>query len=231
MLGSILDYLYVISENRSGEIPKEIQHIQTSGEDAENWICFLPEGVLKFSHTRKRILSMRNCDVYVLPKTTIQPNPESTGELLEKITENAINNYSKKREEINILGVSLGNAPAYKFANAFPINQFVSVAPGSLLPECIWESIATRRIAENSGRILDDYQKALDEFSPIRNLDNLKANSLEIYLGQYDKMIPYKRGKELVNEMKKRELNPKTVIFSMSGHCETIFHFARDFAI
>ena len=231
MLGSILDYLYVISENRSGEIPKEIQHIQTSGEDAENWICFLPEGVLKFSHTRKRILSMRNCDVYVLPRNAIQPNPESTKELLEKITENAINNYSEKREKINILGVSLGNAPAYKFANAFPVNQFVSVAPGSFLPECVWESIATRRIAENSRETLDDYREALDDFSPIRNLDNLGANSLEVYLGKCDKMIPYKRGKELVDEMKKRELNPRTTIFPASGHCETILFFAKSFAI
>jgi len=231
MLGTLLDYLYVSFENRTGEIPKEIQHIKIDDGNFEKWICFLPEFALRFGYIRNKIFSKRNCDVYVIPKTAIQPNPESTKELLEKITENAINNYSEKREKINILGVSLGNAPAYKFANAFPVNQFVSVAPGSFLPECVWESIATRRIAENSRETLDDYREALDDFSPIRNLDNLEANSLEVYLGKCDKMIPYKRGKELVDEMKKKELNPRTTIFPASGHCETILFFAKSFAI
>ena len=231
MLGILLDYLYVSFENRTGEIPKEIQHIKIDDGNFEKWICFLPEFALRFGYIRNKILSKRNCDVYVIPKTAIQPNPESTKELLEKITENAINNYSEKRGEINVLGVSLGNAPAYKFANTFPVNRFVSVAPGSFLPECVWESIATRRIAENSGRSLDDYREALDIFSPVRNLDNLKVNSLEVYLGKSDKMIPYSRGKELVDKMEETGLSPRTTIFSSSGHCETILRFATDFAI
>ena len=78
---------------------------------------------------------------------------------------------------------------------------------------------------------MENYREALDDFSPARNLDNLKVNSLEIYLGKSDKMIPYERGKELVDEMEKKGLNPKTTIFSMSGHCETILRFAWDFVI
>jgi len=232
MLGSILDYLYVAFENRDGEIPKNIQHIKTNGGNTEKWICFLPEGVLKFPYTKRGILSGRNCDIYAIPRTAIQPNPKSTRELLEKIMRTAISDYSFMQEKnVNVLGISLGNAPAYLFANFFQVNRFISAVPGSLLPECIWESIATRRIAESSGRTLENYREALDDFSPARNLDNLKVNSLEIYLGKSDKMIPYERGKELVDEMEKKGLNLKTTIFPASGHCETILYFARIFAI
>jgi|SRR3989344_5314480 len=231
MFGSILDYLYVAFENRNGEIPEEIQHTKTNDGDSENWICFLPEGVLKFSYARNRILSARNSNVYVIPKNAIQPDPKTTRKLLEEITKRASDDYYKKQGDINVLGVSLGNAPAYKFANYFPVKRFVSVVPGSLLPECIWESIATRKIAEKSGRTLENYREALNNFSPARNLDNLKVNSLEIYLGKSDKMIPYERGKELVDEMEKKGLNLKTTIFPASGHCETILYFARIFAI
>ena len=231
MLGSLLDRFYVAFENRNGEIPKEIQQIQIQGKNSEKWICFLPEGILKFFYTR-RILSGRNCDIYVIPKTAIQPNPFLTRDFLEGITEKAINDYSKSRErKINVLGISLGNAPAYVFASLFPVDRFISVVPGSLLPECIWESIATKKIAENSGRTLENYQEALDYFSPIRNLSSLKVNSLEVYLGKSDKMIPYKRGKELIDEMERIKLNTRTAIFPFSGHCEAILYFSRNFAI
>ena len=144
----------------------------------------------------------------------------------------AISNYLKAQEKrINVLGISLGNAPAYKFADFFHVERFVSVVSGSLLPECIWESIATKKIAENLGRTLDDYREALDDFSPIKNLGNLKANSLEIYLGRYDKTIPYKRGRELIDEMRIKGLNPEVTTYSFSGHCETVLSFARNFEI
>ena len=232
MFGSILDYLYITFENRNGEIPEEIQHIKTNDGDSENWICFLPEGVLKFSYVKNKILSARNSNAYVIPKTAIQPDPKLTRNFLEKVTEKAINDYSKTQEKsVNVLGISLGNAPAYKFADYFPVKRFVSVVPGSLLPECIWESISTRKIAENSGITLEDYREALDDFSPARNLENLKANSIEVYLGKFDRLIPYQRGKELVDKIEEKGLNPRTTIFPASGHCETILRFAWDFVI
>ena len=232
MLGTTLDYLYVAFENRIGEIPEEVQHIQRDENDSERWICFLPEGVLKFSYVRNKILSGKNSDVYVIPKTAIQPNPEITRELLEKIIGMSISNRFKQPEGIlNVLGISLGNAPAYLFANFFPVNRFVSVVPGSLLPECIWESIATREITEGSGKTLDDYREVLNDFSPLRNLNSLKVDSLEVYLGKCDKMIPYERGRELVDRMEKIGLKPRTKVLPFSGHCETIFYFTKDFAI
>lgn len=115
-------------------------------------------------------------------------------------------------------------------SNIFKILIMVKIG-FCFLPECIWESIATRKIAKGSGKTLDDYRDALDDFSPIRNLDNLKAGRIEVHLGVSDKMIPYQRGRELVDEMKVRKVNLSTTIYSFSGHCEAIIRFARNFAI
>lgn len=230
MFGSILDYLYVSSQNVVGDIPKKLERISIKEKDTDDyWICFLPESILRLEFIKRKIISSRDTEVYVIPKTIVQPNPRLTREFLERITEEAINQNLGREREINLLGISLGNAPAYKFANVFSVDRFVSVVPGSFLPECIWESIATRRMAENSGYSLNDYKEALDDFSPIRNLDSLSANSLEVYLGRFDRMIPYSRGKELIEGMRKIGLNPKTQTYPLSGHCEAIFHFARSF--
>ena len=64
MFGSLIDYLYVMFESRDGKIPEDVNNIQTNGEDSENWICFLPESISKFSYTRDRIFSRRNYDAY-----------------------------------------------------------------------------------------------------------------------------------------------------------------------
>lgn len=229
MLGAIADYLYVLFQNGTGDIPKGAGRISIINNNSNNhWICFLPESILSFKFIKRKIISSRDTEVYVIPKTSIQPNPNLTRGVLERITEEAIDDYSKRQNEnINVLGISLGNAPAYKFANNFPANRFVSVVPGSFLPECIFESIATKRIAENSGYNSEDYREALDDFSPIRNLNGLRARSLEVYLGRFDRMVPYPRGNELVEGMRKRGLNPKLTIFPFSGHCEAIFYSLR----
>ena len=221
-------------EDRTSDIPKDAEYILINNKNKninDHWMCFLPESILRFGYIKRKVISSRNLEICVIPKTAIQPNPLLTKEFLEKVTEEAINQYSKKQKEVdvNILAVSFGNAPAYRFASVFPVGRFVSVVPGSFLPECIWESIATRRMAENSGYTLEDYRNALDSFSPLRNLDSLKVKSLEIYLGCYDKMIPYQRGKELVEEMERKKLNPKVIIYPFSGHCEAILRFAKNF--
>lgn len=186
MLGTILDYLYVLSQNGVGDIPKKLERISIKEKDTDDfWICFLPEAVLRFEFIKRKIAYSRKLDIYVIPKAAIQPNPSLTREFLERVTEEAINQNSKEGRKINLLGISLGNAPAYKLANVFHVDRFVSVVPGSFLPECIWESIATRRMAENSGYNLNYYKEALDDFSPIRNLDSLSGKFLGSLFGTF----------------------------------------------
>lgn len=137
MIGSILDFLYASFNSDFGEIPKELEYFSVKNKSSNDfWICFLPESILSFEFIKRKIISSRDTEIYVIPKTIIQPNPMLTRDVLERITEEAIN-QEFRRGEINLLGISLGNAIAYKFANVFRVDRFVSVVPGSFLPECI----------------------------------------------------------------------------------------------
>lgn len=126
------------------------------------------------------------------------------------------------------MSISLGNVLGFRFAEHFKVNKFISVVPGSRLAECIWESIATKKIAQNSGKSLRDYKKVLANYNPIESVSRIKPLYSEMYLGRNDLMIPFKRGEELAKVMKKR-FKTRVICLKSSGHVETIFEFSKQF--
>lgn len=232
MLGSLLDRIFVAYSNRNGSLPLQIEHHSfRNGDVTSNWVCFIPEFCYRIPSIRKRIIPEGiNLDVYVLPKTIIQPNPELTRVFLDDVLRVATQNQTKhySRKEVNVLGISLGNVLSFRFAEQFPVNNLLSVVPGSRLAECIWESIATNPITENSGRSLQDYQKSLANYNPIESVSRINPSVSEIYLGGRDLMIPSKRGKELAQAMQEKvKVNIKYHRFS--GHVETVVSFSKKF--
>jgi dienelactone hydrolase len=226
MFKSLPDEILVKFEKRVGKLPQKIKHIRLKNTTAkETWVCFVPELITRVGYLRKNFLGKSiNADIYVSSETTVQPNPKKTRDYLEKILKEAIKRekQNKTGNKLNVLGISMGNVLAFRFAEYFKINKFVSVVPGSKLSECIFESIATKKIAFNSGRSLKTYQKELRIFDPEAHIDTLKAKKIKIYLGKYDKMIPYKRGFELVKKMKQKGLRPMVKIYPDDGHVEVI---------
>lgn len=225
MLKSIPDEILVKLEKRVGKLSKKINHISLKNSSAkETWVCFVPEFIIRLNYTKKKLAQNINAEIYVSATKAVQPKPKTTKKYLDKILNEAIKRQKKNKfgGKLNVLGVSMGNVLAFRFANHFKINKFIAVVPGSKLPECIFESIATRKIAANSGKNLKAYQKELKIYDPDANLDNLKAKKIKIYLGDYDLMIPYKRGWELVKKMRKKGLKPSVKIYFNSGHVETI---------
>jgi esterase/lipase len=172
-----------------------------------------------------------NIEFYVLPKIPISPNPKITRDFLDKTLKKAI--WKQKKiypgKEVNVLGISMGNVLAFRFAQHFKVNKFISVVPGSRLAECIWESIATRKIVQNSGRSFEEYKKNLADYNPIENVKKITPTFSEIYLGKGDLMIPYKRGKELAELMEKK-LKTKIKTRRFSGHVETVINFSKEFS-
>jgi|WetSurMetagenome_2_1015567.scaffolds.fasta_scaffold392975_2 hypothetical protein len=136
---------------------------------------------------------------------------------------------NKSKQPLNILGISLGNVLAFKFATLFKTNKLISVVPGSKLPECIWESVTTGKIAKNSGKGLKGYRKELSCFNPIDDLKKIKINCCEIYLGTSDKMIPFKRGLQFAKEAKKILKNTDIKVYKTCGHIETVLKFSNKF--
>ena len=131
--------------------------------------------------------------------------------------------------EFSIVGASLGVTIALKAANNFPIHKLLCVVPGANLQKCIKEGIVTRPIYEQAlsqGYTFSDFSNALHDFCPINNLDHLsKKTNISMYLGFWDKMIPYKDGMDLVKSMKDRGLNPKIKKRYFFGHGLTVLTF------
>jgi hypothetical protein len=226
MFKSVPDEILVKFEKRIGRLSQKINCLSLKNSSAkETWVCFVPEFTAHFKYTKEKLFSKKiNAEIYISSEKAVQPNPKITREYLDKILNEAIKRQkrNKIKSGLNVLGVSMGNVLAFKFANHFKINKFISVVPGSKLPECIFESIATRKIAESSGKDLKAYRKYLKTYGPEENLDNLKAKKIKIYLGPYDVMIPYQRGLELVKKMRKKGLKPSVKTYANAGHVETI---------
>jgi hypothetical protein len=97
---------------------------------------------------------------------------------LEEICQDASVSIERKLEEghnINILGVSLGNAIALKMAAIYPCKNLVSVAGGARLYECIEDSLFTKNVFKKSNFSEEDYRK-LTEYM----LNKFRASGIEI---------------------------------------------------
>lgn len=233
MLGSFLDRIFIACSDRSGNLPLEIEsHTSRSEYPGHNWVCFMPEFCYRTGHIRKKlILENINMEVYILPKTAIQPDPGLTHDFLDSVLGSAIKKQSLlyPGRRVNVLGISLGNVLAFRFAEHFKVNGLVSVVPGSRLAECIWESAATGEIAQKSGKSLDDYKKSLSDYNPIESVPRINPQYSEVHLGTCDLMIPYARGEELAKAMQQR-FRVNLSLSRFSGHVETIFYFSRQFS-
>jgi len=234
MLGPLLDRAYVLLRRNGGGLPTLVDSdSKVEDKSSDPWFLFLPDFIFEKTHLWKTAFPENaNVYAYCLPRAAIQPDPVQTRGFLQRVTDEAVERLGslENPDKLSIIGISLGNAPAFKIANSFPLETLISVVPGSKLPECIWESIATNRIVRGSGKTLEDYQDALKDFSTIENLQGVSANNIEVYLGAYDLMIPYSRGQELVRAMESRGLDPKVRTYRLSGHVEAIHYFSKDFS-
>jgi hypothetical protein len=228
MFKSVPDKIVAKFEKRVGKLSQKVNLVSNKNNSSkEIWVCFVPEFIARLGYTRKKLLAKNiNSEIYISSEKAVQPDPKETRKYLDKVLAEAIKKQKNNDSKIslNVLGISMGNVLAFRFANYFKINRLVSIVPGSKLPECIWESIATKKIALASNKDLKAYQKELAIYDPDANLDNLKAKKIEVYLGRYDLMIPYQRGLELVEKMKKKGLKPIVKTYTTSGHVETIIN-------
>ncbi len=233
MFGTNLDYIAAKCERKRKESPEEMGYKQIRTDRAlEDWIYFIPGAVARLPGLGKLLKIGANIDAYVTAKSVVQTDPKKTRLHLEGVAQQAIQDHKNKKayRKLNVLAVSIGNCPAYIFANEVPVNRFVSVVPGSSLPECIRDSRATGKILRASTKPFEEYKKELDHLGPIRNLDNLNVRNLELHLGDSDLFIPSKYGDELVNAIKEKGINYTLDTYKNAGHVETLLSFANKFA-
>jgi len=228
----ILDRIYAEKEGKKKDFVDQIEHLEKICKNSRaNWICFLPESNVRDNNPLRDVLCrVGNYDVYVLPNGLIQPTPKIIDEYLSRVLRMAIEVQEKKysHDELNLMGVSLGNVLAYRLAamNQFTVNRFISVVPGSRLSESIFEGIVTKSIPDQP---LEKFKDVLGRWDPIENLDFV-ADKTELYVGTHDLMIPSKRGIELAKAVHSRKkLNPNINYFGQCGHVKSVQKFAESF--
>lgn len=234
----LLDYVFVKLRRPSSDLLiRSIIPLATPLQGGKTLVCFLPEIMLRERFLGNTILnSSQNVLAYKLPREIVQPNPTETRDLLQNAYEDALLRTAKiNPDELIVLGISLGNCPAYRFAAETGAKNLISVVPGSRLAECIWESNATIQEvteAKRRGYGLEDFQDKLHMFDPIKYAQQLRGHT-EVHLGRFDLMIPYKRGKELVDSLETSrssgDLSLRVNTYRFAGHSVTAHTFAREF--
>lgn len=212
---------------------KNIFKIEEGKHSNQTWIGIFPPFVYDNEKLRKNVFpkNMKTLS-YRLPKDAIRPNPKETRDVLKGVFNDiakTIKKSNKSPSKFNILGISLGGTIAFKIANLFPINKLICVALGANLPLCIKNGIATSSIFKRGlkqGYTFNDFQRELDEFSPINNINNLSNKTkISIYLGVWDRMIPFRDGLKIVKTLITHGINPLVTKKYFYGHGFTILRF------
>src|SRR3989344_3251394 len=228
MFGLLDSLLVSLSRKDNGSVKKATELVSTNlSQNGKTLVCFLPEIMLRESILGNKFLdSARNVLAYMLsPRRVVRPNPSHTRELLENVYEDALLKVSS--HDIN---------PAYRFAAQTQAKRLISVVPGSRLSESIWESNVTREQVKEAKRLgfkLEDFKEQLISFNPIEYVSEISGH-VEVYLGKYDRMIPYYLGRELALSLEEQsrsrtDLTVTTQTHNFGDHASTAYFFARQF--
>ena len=210
--------------------------IHNSDEKRDIWFYFVPYAIEEHGFLKRSYFADKNSNIYCYETDStylIKPNPNETASLLEEICQDASESIERKLgegNEINILGISLGNSIALKLASVYPCNNLVSVVGGARLWECIKDSLYTKSIFNKSGFSEEDYKNALEKFNAIDYLDKINAKNIHIFLGGFDKVVRFKHGKELAEKFKSKSKNVNIKIYKIMDHCSTMYFAGKDLA-
>ena len=210
-------------------------NINNPDEGKNIWFYFVPHAIEEHEILKKNYFSgNRNIYRYETDSTyLIKSDPSETASLLEEMCQDASENIERKLKEghdINILGVSLGNAIAIKMAATYPCKNLVSVVGGARLWECITDSLFTWNLVKRSNFSKENYKNCLKEFNAIDYVENINSDNILLFLGGFDKVVRYSHGKKLAEEFKSKFRNIEVKTYKLWGHCATMYLAGRDLA-
>jgi hypothetical protein len=230
-----LDWVYVKSKG-SGEDPNinfdewNITPFEPMRRGTDSyWFCFLPSIV---AHREDILPESGTIYRYILPSRAISAERGKTVLLLERMVDSVyvdIDFLGLSQAQINFLGISLGNCPAYYLAgNGIDAARIISVVPGANLPWCVHNGLATRRVGENA-RGNGYNHEDLEGFSPISHIGKIASDTeMELWLGGRDLIVPSESGEELERGLTRERANLDVKKDSGSGHVQSIGRFVRD---
>jgi hypothetical protein len=159
--------------------------------------------------------------IYQLPSNLISHDLDEAKDSWDFVT-NKINEDVMKYNIKTVYGISLGVSLALYTANRSEnIEQVILALPTDDLSEVIWNSVITKSIVRNAkrnGLSKDDYNNVLDQYAPINNINNLHGKRIMMFVAKGDKITPYENSMNLINEMKRQNLDIHVKEVSLVGH-------------
>ncbi len=232
MLG-LLDSTYICGARFFGgrKVDSKTPEVMTNGDGNCVNFCFVPRFV---AHSRLK-------DFYV-PKSgksfvytthsfgLVNSDPYETLDNLREVYADAQNRLNGELENsverVNFLGISLGNIFSTRLASEVPegkLGNFGSIAGGGRLGESAWDSHLTGPVVRSSGLSKKEYERVMDEFSPVNYARFLEPSSLFARFAGKDLLIPSVHGRELLREFQLSNTPDKDLkVLPLVDHCWTI---------
>jgi len=200
--------------------------------DKTTHVLFLPATTYKSNYFKKRIVPKEgNVIIYAMPHEILSTDMTKYRKMYLNYLENAqtrIKQRNVKKENLTIIGLSMGYIPAYMLANTFGCKKLVVVAPVCDIPYETANSVAGKihlKRAKVSEKKMKQINKELLELSPIKNYKNIRGE-IEMYMGSDDYIVPSEKSQELAKKMKEEGKKVKVKIYRGIGHVLTIWRFA-----
>ena len=159
--------------------------------------------------------------IYKLPNKLISEDVDLSKKLINEIVDD-VQNIIKEYDVVWCYGLSLGCLLATYVSNKFSksINKLYLISPGSRVSDIFWDSFITKsqvKKAKANGLTSNDYKIKLKKFDPIENLNNLIHTDLQVFVGKFDAIFPYKYTKQFIDKIKQLKIPVDIKIFSC-GH-------------
>ncbi|PIN89811.1 hypothetical protein COU61_02990 [Candidatus Pacearchaeota archaeon CG10_big_fil_rev_8_21_14_0_10_35_13] len=208
--------------------------VEYNGNHQESWYCFVPRIISDINYFSKTILPQNGKrTIYTISSQKIMvSDPLETVVKLRAIYENSIKRMQTDIGSglaINLMGISLGNVLSIRLAANLPkgkVKKLVSLVGGAQLGLSAWDSILTGHTARQSGcRTPNEYERKLEEFSPINYTENLTLGSIFSRFGSSDLLIPFQpHGKKLAEALAKTRTEKIDVrTYPFADHSSAIF--------
>lgn len=197
------------------------------------WICFLPwKTSIETAKKYNLLPNEGDLIVYEVADDLLGETPNLTLNSLNQICADFVTlfeQYNLVGKEIAFLGLSAGTIPAFYLANRYHCKKLVAACPTSKLGEGIFSTYAARDIkkkAIKNGFTAQSYDEFIKDINIGNNLSNL-PDDITLYLGRFDRFVPFSGGSLLATKIKECKNNVKVKKFNFFGHILALYFMGK----
>ena len=197
----------------------------------DTFIIFMPNGTFSIRLLIRRFIPKSgNVIIFRFPTEILSSELIKFKKMFEEYYKKALSLVRKRKINKNnliIIGISLGSSPAYLLANNYGCKKIITVAPVCNIPNETENSVDSKLLLKETikkGFTKKRIREELLKISPLNNYKNINGE-IEMYLGAHDYIVPSDDSQKLAKKMKKEGKKVKVKIYPHWGHVLTILSF------